>query len=110
MSISTFNVDGFIEYLQSLAGGINPTVLQKQLQLTFQHFFSQQIIHQLANTMPSYLTPTTSTAICKIHSKHNLKTEKYTIDYTEVTENSITIDQGLTGRCQSYQSVGGEVG
>jgi len=110
MSTSTFNIDGFIEYLQSLAGGNKSYSVAKAIATDISTFFEQTSHSSTSkyydilldtNNLYKYISLLQNTKQFTASTiSEKLRRLRQAIEYTEVTENSITIDQGLIGRCQ----------
>ena len=103
MPPSAFNVDGFIEYLQSLAGGNKSYSVAKANATDISTFF-EQTSHSSVSKYYDILLDTNNLYKYINHLQNNkhftantisdkLRRLRQAIEYTEVSENSTTIDQ-----------------
>lgn len=109
-----FDIDGFIDYLQSLAGGNKSYSVAKAIAADISLFF-EQTSHSSTSTYYDPLLDTNNLYKYINHLQTNkhftastisekLRRLRQAIEYTEARENSIKIDQELFSRCQRITS------
>jgi len=110
-SSTVFDVDGFIEYLQSLSGGNKSYNIAKAIAADVSLFFEQQISHGSTDTYYDILLNTRNLYAYTTHLQNNkkftastvsekLRRLRQAIEYTEAKENSLKVNPKLFSRCQ----------